>query len=159
MTNHTQDQPAPLTSQEEAFLRALSRAMVTVPRVLDEDLERAQGMSLSEYFVLMHLSEAPDRQLSMSELASACALSLSGMTRIVHRLEDQGLVRRHRSATDGRSRSAVLTDAGLERLHQAWPTHLASVRHHVFAHLGEVDLPTTTTALEHFAEDGPTQHQ
>jgi DNA-binding MarR family transcriptional regulator len=53
---------------------------------LDADLQREQGMSMSEYWTLMHLSEAPARTLRMSDLAAASALSLSGMTRIVNRL-------------------------------------------------------------------------
>lgn len=152
-------QPVPLTPQEEGFLRALTQAMLTVPRVLDADLVREQAMSMNEYTVLMHLSEAPERQLSMGELAGACALSLSGMTRIIHRLEDQGLVCRERSGIDGRSRSAVLTESGLKRLSQAWPTHLASVRRHVFNHLQAVDLPAATTVLKGFVADAPTTPQ
>jgi hypothetical protein len=61
--------------------------MLTVPRALDADLAAEQGMSLSDYSTLMHLSEAPDRTLRMSDLAAATALSLSGMSRIVARLE------------------------------------------------------------------------
>jgi DNA-binding MarR family transcriptional regulator len=143
----------PLTAEEEAFLRAFARARLTVPRAFDADLLREQRMSLSEYTALMHLSEAPGRRLRMSDLAGAGALSLSGMTRIVNRLEGQGLVRRERSCSDGRGWNAVLTDAGLERLSQAWPTHLASVRRHVFDHLNDVDIPAFATALQRFAAD------
>ncbi len=143
----------PLAVEEEAFLRAWSRAALTVPRALDADLLVGQGMSLSDYTALMHLSEAPGRGLRMSDLACACALSLSGMSRIVDRLEAQGLVERARSSCDGRGLNAVLTDAGLGRLRRAWPTHLASVRRHVMNHLSELDLPVVTAALQHFASD------
>jgi DNA-binding MarR family transcriptional regulator len=146
-----QEVPVPLTTEEEAFLRAFARAILTVPRAFDADLLRDQRMSLSEYSALMHLSEAPGRRLRMSDLAGAGALSLSGMTRIVNRLEDQGLVHRERSCSDGRGWNAVLTDAGLERLRQAWPTHLASVRRHVFEHLDDVDVPAFAAALQRFA--------
>jgi DNA-binding MarR family transcriptional regulator len=147
----SQQTPDPLTAQEEAFLRAFGRALLTVPRALDADLLREQRMSMSEYWALMSLSEAPAQRLRMSDLATACALSLSGMSRIMTRLEVLGLVRRERCADDGRGMNAVLTDAGLERLRQAWPTHLHSVRRHVFDHLRTVDLPAFTTALQHFA--------
>jgi DNA-binding MarR family transcriptional regulator len=145
--------PVPLRLEEEAFLRAWSRAALTVPRALDADLLIEQGMSLSEYTALMQLSEAPGQTLRMSDLASACALSLSGMSRIVGRLEAQGLVERERSSCDGRGLDAVLTDAGLGRLRRAWPTHLASVRRHMMDHLRELDLAVVTTALQHFASD------
>jgi DNA-binding MarR family transcriptional regulator len=145
----------PLSVQEEAFLRAWSRAALTVPRALDADLLIGQGMSLSDYRALMYLSEAPGRSLRMSDLASACALSLSGMSRIVSRLEVQGLVERERAFCDGRGLNAVLTDAGLRRLRRAWPTHLASVRRHMMNHLSELNLPVVTAALQRFASDTP----
>ncbi len=143
----------PLSVEEETFLRAWSRAALTVPRALDADLLIGQNMSLSDYTALMHLSEAPGRGLRMSDLACACALSLSGMSRIVDRLEAQGLVERARSSCDGRGLNAVLTDAGLGRLRRAWPTHLASVRRHMMDHLSEFDLPVATAALQRFASD------
>jgi DNA-binding MarR family transcriptional regulator len=145
-------EPTPLTDQEQAFIRAFTRASLTLPRALDADLMREQRISLTEYFTLMHLSEAPARRLRMSELASAAALSLSGMTRIVDRLEGLGLVQRERSADDGRSWHAVLTDAGLNRLETAWPAHLASARRHIFDHLTDVDLRAFTEALHRFAD-------
>jgi DNA-binding MarR family transcriptional regulator len=147
------EEPAPLADDEEEFIRAFARAAVTVPRAFDADLVREQRISLSEYFTLMHLSEAPGRRLRMSDLAATAALSLSGMTRIVDRLQGAGLVRRERSADDGRGWHAVLTDTGLERLRQAWPTHLASVRRHLFDHLADVDLPGVAAALRRVAAD------
>jgi DNA-binding MarR family transcriptional regulator len=153
MRDAAQKVPVSLAAAEEAFLRAFARAILTVPRAFEADLLRDQRMSLSEYSSLMHLSEAPGRRLRMSDLAAASALSLSGMTRIVNRLEGQGLVHRERSCSDGRGWNAVLTDAGLERLRQAWPTHLASVRRHVFDHLNDVDVPAFATALQRFAAD------
>ena len=145
----------PLNAQEEAFLRAFGRAIVTVPRVLDADLLREQGMSMSQYSALMFLSEAPGRRLRMGDLAVASALSLSGMSRIVDRLESRGLVRRERCSSDARGWEAVLTEAGFDQLRQAWPTHLASVRRHVIAHVRDLDLPTLTAALQRFATGCP----
>lgn len=153
--------PAALDPREEAFLRTFARALVAVPRAVDEDLEHGQRMSASEYYALMHLSEAPDRRLRMSDLAAAAALSLSGMTRIVTRLVGQGLVQRERSDHDRRGWYAVLTDAGYARLEQAWPTHLASTRRRIVDHLRPADLTALTTALQGMvaacAEPGPGQ--
>jgi DNA-binding MarR family transcriptional regulator len=91
----------------------------------------------------------------MSDLAAASAISISGMTRIVNRLEERDLLRRERCPSDGRAWNAVLTDAGLLRLRQAWPTHLASVRRHVLDHLQALDLPALTAALQHIAAEMP----
>ena len=143
----------PLTPEEEAFFRAWSRAMLTVPRALDADLIADQGMSLSDYATLMHLSEAPERTLRMSDLALATALSVSSMSRIVARLEAHGLVRRERALCDGRGLNAQLTDAGLARLESAWPTHLDSVKRHLIDHLGGLDLAEVTAAIQQFASD------
>jgi DNA-binding MarR family transcriptional regulator len=151
VTRQKKGATAPLTKQEEAFFRAYVRTLIAVPRAFDADLMRNQGMSMNEYGVLMHLSEAPGRKLRMSDLAAASALSLSGMTRIVSRLEAQGLVRRERCETDARGWLAELTDAGLQRLRVAWPTHVESVRRHIFDHLGDVDLPALTEAMRRFA--------
>jgi DNA-binding MarR family transcriptional regulator len=141
----------PLTADEEAVVRALARAIIVIPRVLDADLTRDQRLAFNEYGVLMHLSEAPGRTLRMSELADALALSLSGMTRIVSRLEADGLVERRRCGTDGRGMNAVLTDAGFARLREAWPAHLLSVRRHIMDHLDGLDLRALAEALSRIA--------
>ncbi|WBB81048.1 MarR family winged helix-turn-helix transcriptional regulator [Micromonospora sp. WMMD882] len=155
MTSEEPLRQGPLTPDEEAFLRAFARTIITVPRALDADLLREQSMSMSEYTVLRLLSEAPDRRLRMNDLAAGAALSLSGTSRIVDRLAAQRLVRRERCPSDRRGYHAVLTDAGLDRLRRAWPTHLESVRRHVFDHLRAADLAAFTTALTRFAPGVP----
>ena len=131
--------------------RALMRIVKSLPRHLDSDLVRSVGLTASEYTTLMHLSEAPNRRMRMSELAATANLSLSGMTRIVTRLENQGLIERTRCDEDARGWNAVLTDAGLARLEEAWPAHLASARRHVFDHLEGTDLIQLIHALRRIA--------
>ena len=145
--------PFSLTAEEEAFWRAFLRALTLVPRALDADLMAAHGLRLTDYSGLMHLSEAPGQRMRMGELADRCGLSLSGTTRVVNRLEGQGLLRREPCAGDGRGWHAVLTDAGSARLHRAWPAHLASVRRHVTSHARDLDLPGVAAAMSHFATD------
>jgi DNA-binding MarR family transcriptional regulator len=144
--------PVPLSAEEEAMLRALSRVMSRLARVVDADMVREQHLPLSEYTTLQVLSEAPGRQMRMNELATACNLSLSGISRIVQRLESLGFVQRVRCVDDARGFNAVLTDAGLLRLQQAWPSNLASVRRHIFAHLDGIDLTQVRRALERIAD-------
>lgn len=148
----TSEQPLrPMSTDEEALVRELGRVMIALPRMVDADMMREQHMQLSEYTTLMFLSEAPHRLMRMSELAVTSSLSLSGMTRIVTRLEKQGLVERVRCAEDARGWNAVLTDTGLARLEQAWPAHLASVRRHILNHVEGTDLTQLIGALRHFA--------
>ncbi|MFI6059007.1 MarR family winged helix-turn-helix transcriptional regulator [Streptomyces sp. NPDC051286] len=147
----------PLTPSEEAFVRELSRVMLALPRAVDADIVREAGLPLSEYTPLMHLSETPGKAMRMSELAAACSISLSGMTRVVTRLEKQGWVERTKCAQDGRGWNAALTDTGLARLEQAWPAFLVSVRRHLVDHFRGQDLTDLTATLQHVAtsEDGP----
>jgi DNA-binding MarR family transcriptional regulator len=145
--------PVPLSPEEESVARAMGRLVQVLGRALDADLEREQRMSLSEYTVLRNLSEREDRMMRMNELAAACDMSLSGMTRLAGRLESHGFVRRVPCENDARGANAVLTDAGLARLQQAWPTHLASARRHIFDHLDGLDLCTLARALNAMASE------
>ncbi|MEU8383091.1 MarR family transcriptional regulator [Streptosporangium sp. NPDC048865] len=141
--------PQPLTPDEDRLIRALPRLMYALPRAIDADMIREQQLPLIEWTALMRLSEAPRQRMRMGELAAACELSLSGMTRVVTRLAGQGLIERVRCDDDARGWSAVLTDAGLARLERAWPSNLASVRRHLLDHLEGVDLALLARALHH----------
>ena len=141
----------PLNATEEAFWRALMRVVLSLPRRLDSDLVRSAGITANEYTTLMCLSEAPDRKLRMADLASAAALSASRMTRLVDDLQARGLVTKRASSQDGRGNVATLTPAGLEKLRQAWPAHLASVRGRVFDHVDSGTVASAARALSEIA--------
>ena len=148
----------PLTSEEELLWRALMRILVVLPRHLDADLVRAAGLTANEYKTLMGLSEAPDRELRMAELANATGLSASRVTRLVDDLQARGFVVKRACATDGRGNVARLTPRGLARLESAWPAHLASVRRRVFDHVDAGAVGLTAQALSSVAahlEDKP----
>jgi DNA-binding MarR family transcriptional regulator len=129
------------------------RALVVVPRVLDEDLDRAEHLSVNQYSILVFLSEADGRQMRIGDLAETTSLTISGITRLVNRLAGDGLVERRRCEDDGRGFYAVLTDRGLERLERAYPTHLASARRHVMDHLSEFDLEALSQAFMQFGDE------
>jgi DNA-binding MarR family transcriptional regulator len=143
----------PLNPGEERAWRAFARASVVVPRVLEAEMHAAHGITMTEYFVLVNLSEAVDRQLRMSELAARGAMSLSAISRVVDALARRGLVERMRCPSDGRGLLAVLTDTGLARLEEVYPTHLAGVRRHVIRHLRGVDLEAFADAVDRFATE------
>lgn len=134
------EDPDGLTAVELAAWRGMLRAHATIVGRLDEDLRGAHGMSLTSYEALMLLGEAPGRRLRISELSAASLLSVSGMSRLVDRLEREGLVERRSCATDGRGAEVVLTGAGRERLRAARATHLAGVRREFLSRLAEDDL-------------------
>lgn len=141
----------PLNEAEEAFWRALMRISLSLPRRLDSDLVRTAGITANEYTTLMCLSEAPGRELRMADLAGAAALSASRMTRLVDDLRARGLVTKRASSQDGRGNVAKLTPAGLAKLKQAWPVHLASVRDRVFDHVEPGTLTAAAQALSQLA--------
>ena len=138
---------APLSASEEAMWRALMRIVKTLPRQLDSDLVQSTGLTASEYTLLMHLSEAPNRELRMADLAEATGQSASRTTRLVADLQSRGLVTKRGSAADGRSNIAKLTAPGMAKLKAAWPAHLASVRKRVFDHIDEPVLQRAAQAL------------
>src|SRR5580698_945743 len=118
----------PLSPTEETLWRALMRIVKVIPRHLDSDLIRGAGLTASEYTTIMHLSEAPNRELRMADLANATDLSASRMTRLVDDLQARGLVTKTASAADARGNVARLTPRGMAKLKSAWPVHLDSVR-------------------------------
>lgn len=112
---------------------------------LDDDLRRTANLSLTEYEILVRLSER-DGHLRMAQLADALAHSRSRVTHTIRRMEDAGLVERTTSPDDGRGVIASLTDKGMELLVSIAPIHVNGVRDHLvdlasdddFAALGRV---------------------
>jgi DNA-binding MarR family transcriptional regulator len=129
-----------LTDDEGAAWEGFLRAHSTIMRALSSELEQADGMSLSSYDVLLHLARAPKRRLRMTELADAVVLSPSGLTRLVERLERDGLVARIKSADDARGAYATLTDRGRARLRRATRSHLTGIRQHFLGQLTPQEL-------------------
>lgn len=139
-------------SAEITTWRSFLRAHARITRCLEEELLAEQSLSLAAYDVLVQLTEAPDRRLRMTELADAVLLSRSGVTRLVDRMERDGLVRRQRIDSDGRGVVAALTEAGLQRLRVASRTHLAGVMRHFVAVLESDELIEFGCTCEHLAE-------
>lgn len=125
-TTHTEEWLKLSREERKAWLGFL-RVHALVMRELDEELREKHGLALSSYDVLLQVGRAPDGRIQMFELADAVQLSRSGLTRLVERLEREGLLERERGS-DPRTVFAKITGAGLERLSEATPTHLGGVR-------------------------------
>jgi DNA-binding MarR family transcriptional regulator len=115
---------------KEEFLawRGLIRLRETIMREIDRRLCDEGLVSLADYGVLITLATEPSLRLRMSELGTRRLLTPSGITRVVARLEDKGLVQREPDPADGRAAFAVLTRDGLEALRRAQVVHHATVR-------------------------------
>src|ERR1700740_199234 len=110
----------PLKGGEERVWRDVARFLSVAPRLLDEDLQRGAHISLSEYAVLLHLSEAETGQLRVLELADLADLSGSHMTRIIGDPAKGGFVVKTRNPEDGRGIDVQITKPGLKRLRDAY---------------------------------------
>jgi DNA-binding MarR family transcriptional regulator len=135
-----------LTPACEGAWRAFLEAHARTTEVLSRELRAEDGLPLAWYDVLVHLSEAPERRLRMQELADAILLSKSGLTRLIDRMEREGLVSRTACSDDRRGTYAELTERGFARLEQAYPVHVAGVASH-FAHLLDDDEAATLERL------------
>lgn len=129
--------PTRLSDREMAAWAGFLRTHARLVRELDDELTAAHGLPLTSYDVLVQIASSPERRLRMSELADAVLLSKSGLTRLVGRLVEQGLLERVGCENDARGAYAVITELGLKRLREARETHLRGVRERFLDRLGE----------------------
>jgi len=130
-------EPRWLSDSEQWAWRAYTSATKLVNERLDRQLQRDSGMPTTYYEILVALSESPDRQLRMSELAEFTKSSRSRLSHAIARLEENGWVLRQSCATDKRGAFAVLTDEGLAAVAAAAPGHVSEVRSVLFDGLSE----------------------
>jgi len=138
-------------ASELAVWRTMLRVQALISRRLQADLLTHHDLALGSYEVLTHLGEAPGGRLRMNDLADRVLLSRSGLTRLVDRLERDGLVARQTCPSDARGLYAVLTDAGRALLADAAPTYGQGVREYILSRLDEEDLRDLQRILERLA--------
>ncbi len=131
-----------------AAWRAFLNTHAVVIELIERELAVAKQLPLSSYDVLLTLLEAPDHRLRMHEIADAVVLSRSGLTRLIDRLEAQGLLVRERSCPDRRVAYAVLTEQGKAALRRAWPVYAKGIELHFTSLLNDTEVRTLTEALE-----------
>ena len=142
-----------LESDEQAAWKAFVAANARLLTELDRELTENHAMTLAEFEVLQHLSEAPGQRLRMNELAEYCGLSPSGLTRRFDTMTRAGLVDRERCDDDRRGVHAVLTDLGFERMREVAPTHVDGVRRLFFGPLTTDEVAVLTVAFQRIAND------
>src|SRR5206468_12254346 len=103
---------------DEVWVRFL-RAHAAITRELSARLEASQGLTLSDFDVLVQLFHAEGHRLRRIDLARQVLLTASGITRLLDGLERAGWVEKQRCASDGRVAYAALTEAGLEKIADA----------------------------------------
>lgn len=137
-----------LDAQEQRAWRSFLTATRLLFDGVERQLQQCAGLPHTYYEILVRLSEAPDRTLRMSQLASTSLSSRSRLSHAVARLEEAGWVRRVPCASDRRGANAQLTDAGLARLQEAAPGHVEEVRALLFDAL----TPEQVSALREISD-------
>lgn len=143
--------PQTLSEGEARAWRGLLRAHACLAKRVGAELEREHRLPMSSYEVLHHLEQASGGRMRMSELAELAQLSRSGLTRLVDRLERDGLLSRCSCDHDARGAYACLTEAGSARLRDARGTHLAVVREHFLSRFSESELSVLADMWERIA--------
>ena len=152
MSNYlSADAPALLDRVELGAWRGLLRVHSRMTKALDAELIAEHGISLSSYEVLLFLADAPDGRLRMSELADGVLLSRSGLTRLVDRMERDGVLRRERCEDDARGFNAIITAEGRDLFQSARRTHLDGVRELFLSQLSADELRTLARLWEKVA--------
>ena len=134
-----------LDPTEQQQWRAWVAASTLLRERLSHELQAAHGIPLTDYEILVRLSEAPNRSLRMSALADHTLASRSRLSHQIDRMEKAGMVRREACPSDRRGQLAILTEEGWDLLVAAAPTHVEGVRRHLvdvltpeqFAAMGE----------------------
>jgi DNA-binding MarR family transcriptional regulator len=143
-----------LTDAQLTAWRGFLQAHAVLVRRLEADLLAEHQLPLASYDVLVQLVESPERRLRMTELAQRVLISRSGLTRLVDRLEREGLVRREACDDDARGLFAVLTDNGFLRLRRASPTHLRGVASYAIDRLDDAQVAALAEICERLLDSG-----
>ncbi|WP_407407398.1 MarR family winged helix-turn-helix transcriptional regulator [Peribacillus sp.] len=91
---------------------------------LDRALQEKHQMPLNEFYVLLYLSQAPEKKLRLLELQRLVGLSQSAMSRLSVRMENKscGVIKRLGYEDDRRGLCALITDKGEQRLREMLET-------------------------------------
>lgn len=116
-------------------------------QAFERRLEADCGVPVQWFEVLLRLGRTPGHRLRMSELAAQSSVTASGLTRVVDRMVEAGLVARESCPTDRRSWYATLTPAGLERVESAVPAHLAHIAEVVGSVLSPAEMADLSAIL------------
>ena len=133
----------------------LLEAHARLTRVLDQRLREDTGTNLQTLEVLLRVGRAPDGWVPVSRLAETVALTSGGISRLVDRLEAEGLLCRQRCASDGRVVELRLTGEGVERLDTALVAHRRHLAEEVSALIDPADIPALERSLDRLRGGGP----
>lgn len=141
-SNHRHD-PAQCARAWVALQAAHARVAASLAKALAAECD----LTISEFDVLVHLSQADPGSTRLSDLCPAVQLSQPALSRLITRLEQRGLVQRGQSSDDRRAVPVHLTDAGHALLDRATPIHAACIHDALTGWLTEEEQRLLITAL------------
>lgn len=148
-----------LTSDELQLWRTWRLATQGIDAELARDLQRTSTLSMSEYSVLVHLSEHPEHRYRFATLAAILDWDRSRLSHQIRRMAKRGLVRRDECVEDGRGAFVVLEPEGMRLIAEAAPHHVRSLRDLLFDILSGKDVTDLTRILskvgDHLSELEP----
>ena len=140
--------PVWLDDDEERVWRRWLRLNAELTSALHRQLQAEAGLSMSDYEVLVDLTDDPTGRVRVSELANLLQWERSRVSHHVTRMERRGLVEREECADDGRGAYVAITAAGRTAIEQAAPGHAQAVRRLVFDALQVDELRGLETAID-----------
>lgn len=145
---------AQIDDERLQLMGLLVRAHRRLVVLLGRELEEAVGIPLLWFDVLINIGGAPEGRLTMSRLSSDISLTTGGVTRLVDRMVEAGLVARENCPSDRRSVFVVLTPSGRTMLDQAIVEHIEGIDRHLMTPLDVADRAVLVVALTKIAEGG-----
>jgi DNA-binding MarR family transcriptional regulator len=133
------------TAEQDEAWRAFLHTSALLTSRLDDEMRAEHGERLATFDVLSNLSEVPNGELRMSDLADQSLFSRSRLSYTVNQLEARGLVKRRTDAEDKRGITAVLTPDGQAYHRKLARTHLEGIRKYFLD-------PTSTTSRSNLTE-------
>src|SRR5690242_15209552 len=127
--------------------RLFWESALTLVDVMDQEMQRDSGIPLRWYDVLVHTDEAPPEGVRMNELAARILTSKSGLTRVVDRMEEAGLVERVRPPEDRRSILVRLTDEGRRTMDHARRFHRDRIERYFASHLSDAEFESLAAVM------------
>ena len=137
-----------LSAQEEHLWRAWTQLNVELSATLQREMQNDAKLSLSDYEVLVHLTDSPEGRVRVNDLARLLQWERSRVSHHLTRMERRGLVERRECAEDGRGAFIAVTKAGRTANEQAAPGHVAAVRRLVFDALDENDVSCLSQVVD-----------
>lgn len=119
-----------LTTDETKAWMGLIKAQQHLTDKVEEKLKKNGLPPYSWYDVLLELDKAPEGSLRLNELGKKVLLNKYNVTRLIDRLEKEGLVSRDACPVDGRGKVACITGKGRMLRQKMWPVYYNVIKEH-----------------------------